>query len=222
MKPRRSTTTATREKEEFQRAALGFLLQDGGSWDEPLRLPQRKQRPLWRPAWPSTTAFAQTLKTHSSTRYIHQRLLTTPHPPASRRVETGGNMGHQLPGPKKHVGRQGNQSCYRCAQQPQRLLPHTSWLSVFKGCCYHVWRPKVNVGVWFGKRAVWVMLWATHLGLWSFFFTFYKMSENGCPATDNMARPLRHSPPLHNTRLYIDMSSGLSMETFLLWRPVQL
>ncbi|KAK6328877.1 hypothetical protein J4Q44_G00008550 [Coregonus suidteri] len=46
MTPRRSTTTATQEPEGFQRTSLGSLLQDGGSWDEPLRLPQRKLRPL--------------------------------------------------------------------------------------------------------------------------------------------------------------------------------
>ena len=54
--------------------------------------------------------------------------------------------------PKKHVGRQGNQSCYIRAQQPQGLLPHTSWPSVFPGCCHDTWNLTVNSGVWFGKH----------------------------------------------------------------------
>ena len=79
MTPRRSTTTATQE---------GSLLQDGGSWDEPLMLPQRKLRdhceglrgppplPLHHRHWQHNT--------DSST-----RLLTTPHPLGTGFQESG-------------------------------------------------------------------------------------------------------------------------------------
>lgn len=69
-----------------------------------------------------TTDTSDTDNTESLTRYNHPTFVDLPTGdvlpgelgtywgPASRRMETGGTRRHQLPGPKKHAGRQGNQS----------------------------------------------------------------------------------------------------------------
>ena len=89
--------------------------------------------------WDATTD--TTPQTLHLRHWQHRVIIKVPHGywplhthwgPASRRVETGGTRGHQLPGLKKTSRRQVNQSFCRRAKQP--LLPHTSWSSVFPGC----------------------------------------------------------------------------------------